>query len=85
MSRSNQGVLVTQVRVYCSCRVSASFDVQKAFECEMGTEILRELNDDTAETACELGVSLRNPEDNVDGSVVNVDVVDQEDRKTLCR
>jgi hypothetical protein len=58
MSRSNQGVLVTQVRVYCSCRVSASFDVQKAFECEMGTEILRELNDDdTAETACELGAS----------------------------
>jgi hypothetical protein len=61
--------VMTQVRVYCSCRVPASFDVQKAVECEMGTEILREINDDgTAEAACELGASLRISEDNVDAA-----------------
>jgi hypothetical protein len=71
MSRNNQGVLVTQARVYCSCRVSASFDVQRAVECEMGTEILREINDDgTAEAAWELSASLRISEDSVDAAYI---------------
>jgi len=61
---------VTQVRVYCSCRVSASFDVQKAVECEMGTELLREVNDGTAEAACELGASLQISDDNVDAAYI---------------
>lgn len=61
--------LVTQVRVYRSWRVSASFDLQKVVECEMGSEILREINDDgTAEAACELDASLRISEDNFDAA-----------------